>query len=162
MTREEYKELAKDLDKSEFLYGLSGDNYEVIRTHMQCVDWDKPKTNNTLQCILPVIRRTLSLILPGEQQLRVFKTNPEVLIKALKRLSVDEIIIKMDIVNIALLPVVNRYLPMIDSQAEVLGLLATDYVYSLVKEIDSTVTEKELERLYLVFEIQKIKTEIGI
>jgi hypothetical protein len=67
MNREEIKKV--DLDRSGLLYGLSGINYDTIKSYMQQIDYDRPKYAETIQAIAPAIRRTFCEILDTKDQM---------------------------------------------------------------------------------------------
>lgn len=131
-SKEEMKTI--DLDKSGLLYGFNGINYDIIKSYMESVDYDKIKMDETVQCVAPAIRRILTMILETENQKYIFKKEPNTQIEVMGMFDANEIAEGLDKLYSELLPVFGKYLPNIDSQAELTLLFCDNYVYKLIEK----------------------------
>lgn len=85
-----------NLDEYGLLYGLNGINYDTIKSYMESVDYDRIKRNETIQCIAPSIRHILCKILDTENQINIFKREPNTQIEVMGMFNVNEIIDGLD------------------------------------------------------------------
>ena len=124
-----------NLDRCGLLFGLSGLNYDTVKSYMQSIDYDRPKNEIVIQCIAPVVRRTLCRILETEHQMYRLKSNPEMVDKVMAEFNVNEISDELDVIYSELVPVMEKYLSLIDVQAEITVLFCDNYVHYLMKKV---------------------------
>jgi hypothetical protein len=130
--REEMKTV--NLDACGLLRGLDGINYDTIKSYMKSVDYNRMKRDETIQCIAPSIRRILCKILETENQFNIFQREPNIQIEVMSMFNVNDIIDGLDTIYSELLPITEKYLPNIDSQAELTMLFCDNYVHTLIKK----------------------------
>lgn len=131
--REEMKKV--NLDKCGLLCGLNDINYDTIKSYMESVDYDRIKRDETIQCITPSIRHILCEILDTENQLNIFKREPNTQISVMGMFNVNEIIDGLDILYSELLPIHEKYLPNVDNQAELTTLFCNNYIHTLIRQV---------------------------
>jgi Mg/Co/Ni transporter MgtE len=102
---------------------------------MESVDYDRIKRNETIQCIAPSIRHILCKILDTENQINIFKREPNTQIEVMGMFNVNEIIDGLDTLYSELLPISEQYLPNIDNQAELTALFCSNYIHTLIKKV---------------------------
>jgi len=130
-SREEMKKT--NLDEHGLLYGLNGINYDTIKSYMENIDYDRIKRDETIQFIAPSIRHIICRILETENQINIFKREPNTQIEVMGMVNVNDIIDGLDTLYLDLLSVSEKYLPNIDNQAELTSLFCNNYVYTLIK-----------------------------
>ena len=131
MTREEYKKI--DYEKMGLLFGLYGNIYDLVKSKLESIDYDKVD-DNALQFISPVIRRILSDINDKYGGKEVF--GMPIL---LKMVDIDEIIdllnnfIKYYYDNYNVLVGLNSYLLTTDIEAEFIAMFCTNYCNEFIQ-----------------------------
>jgi len=115
------------------LEGLNTANSLLVIDFFERVSYDTLANDRVMQCIYPVIRRIISRIIPGQNQISKLVTSDdwECL---LVRIDVNDIITKLDVLLICVEPVLSKLLPNIDSQAELVALFCNDYAYSIIEK----------------------------
>jgi len=126
-----------NLEESGFLFGLTGDEKDIVLSNYKRVNVDKIANPRTFEVILPCIRYSLSLVLHPESQFRIFQKKPNLINRALYFYSVDDIIEKLDKINLELTPEMKKILPNLDYEAELVQLFCKDYAFGIVKKIQS-------------------------
>jgi hypothetical protein len=124
-----------DLENVGFLEGLSGGIRETTKHYMLRVDYNRPKMTETIESILPVVRRIISLILDTDDQMYMFKEKPELKTEVIGLLNTNDMIDGLDVMYSEVLPIIDKHFPKLDGQAELTLLFSYNYVYDLVSLI---------------------------
>ena len=119
--------------KEPILYGFHGVDYDNLNGYLEQINWSKID-NNIVEIVVPhAIRHIYTIIMFEENQLDIIKADnlKGVLIS---KLNVNDIV--DELLNFCcFLPNVEKYLPYIDSQAEMVKLICENYVFGLIKKL---------------------------
>jgi len=134
--REQMKNM--DYDKTDFLlYNLNSGNRETIKKYLEAIDYDQPTNEITVQCLPVCVAHVLRRILPTADQSHFFAGNTDKIEKALEIFDSRHMCIRLDILFDMVLPVLQVHLPNIDAEAELTLMFTTDYLFQILKELDS-------------------------
>jgi hypothetical protein len=116
------------------LVGLNDLNYKIISDLYKKLELSGNESDETLQCISPVIRYIV-LLIAGDKQSILFCLRDKLKAEEiLKKVNVSEILESLELLFKEYLPILKKQLPFIDSQVEIVSLFCKNYVYGLIKK----------------------------
>jgi hypothetical protein len=125
-------------EETGLLDGLDTLTYDTVKSYLKQINFDKICDDSiTYMCIAPAVRKVILSIIDNDDQFAIFHNQIKDVEKGkiLSLVNIDNIINELDDFCKVFLPISQKYLSNIDSEAEMIVLFCNNYVFGLINQV---------------------------